>query len=353
MSRTRAPGSTYSRSRSARTQPTDSDKNCIKSMDITRGYNEVRGDTPNDAIRFMTRYRGDPDYRNHIHSIWGARAYPLTTQVMIDGKTEHGITHGWGKECTGKMKWTGPSRHNARRQGVKCCSKFRNGEMAFNLPGPANPFKGEDCGYGWSGERADIPNFEDNLKLIRRIAPAAWMGNFLALREKKIQNTNINLVSGQEFARMNVEDQLQELIYINHEVCNDLIPSYFGDSHPTFITKDESGCNNCKNKLLRFVDRQDADNIEKRECKDIINRIFRLYLKIHELADIINREQTNTLQIYIKVHLKKFSKGFLDLCNMIEELPSTGGKKSRKLRRKVKKSRKVKRRAHKKTKKRR
>ena len=50
---------------------------------------------------------------------------------------------------------------------------------------------------------------------------------------------------------------------------------------------------------------------------------------IHELANTLNTSETDS-QNTIRRHLKKFSKGFLDLCNMIDELADlVGGKKSR------------------------
>jgi hypothetical protein len=301
-------------------------------MDLTRGHDEVVGETPIDARTFLRRYREDPDYQEHIKRVWGDRAYDTRPGVAIDEITDYGIRHGWGKQCTGDQTWTGDSRNNARsKRGVKCCSKFKNGQMAFDLPGPPNGPGGSggnhDCGYGWSGRAQAIPGFQDDLKLTRSINPPAWMNDFLRLNAKQIQNTNINLESGQDFAAMSVQDQLSHLITIYQGVCQELIPQYYGTEHPVLL--DGDSCVSCYNKLDEIYGRIDEHTIQERECLIIIKQIFKLYTMIHELANTLNTSETDS-QNTIRRHLKKFSKGFLDLCNMIDELADlVGGKKSR------------------------
>jgi hypothetical protein len=313
-----------------------SDQGCIESMDITRGRDEVVGVTPIDAQTFKTRYEQDTNYQNHIATLWGERAYDTRPSVAIDSKTRFGIDNGWGMMCSGQQNWRGHSRHNGKtKRGVNCCSKFSNGQMAFNLDsgfGPANG-KNEDCGFGWTGRAVAIPDFQNQLQLIRHIDPPAWMDNFLALNAKQIQNTDINLVSGQEFSDMSVIDQLNNLIDIHYKLCYTLIPRYYG-ADTEYLTP---SCTACSTKISEFITRIHTYEIQQQECMVIINQIFRLYLKIHELADVINRKQSiNT----IRRAITKSTKSFLDLCNMTEELSLLGGKKSRRKKRKTKRVRK-------------
>ena len=305
---------------------------------FSSGYTEEIGVTPDNPESFITRYRQDNDYQNHIETVWGARQYDTRPGVAIDNKTAYGIRKGWGKQCTGQQTWTGSSRGNGMDKDVKCCSKFKNGQMAFDLPGPANgPGNNHDCGYGWSGRTQDMD--KNDLALTRKVNPPAWMSNFLALEKKVVKNTDITLESGKYFAEMPVIEQIYYLKAIYHGVCEEIIPKHYGSEHPGR----HEDCGICASKMEEISESLNNWDIERRECISIIKKIFTLYIKIHELADVINRVEVNNKR-ELGSQLKKFSKGFLDLCNMIGNL-QLGGKKSRiksqKTKRKTKRLRKT------------
>ena len=304
------------------------DAHCLNTMNITRGLPEVLGDTPEDATAFKQRYRQDSDYQGHIEKVWGARKYDTRPQVDIDKLTEFGIDNGWGGKCAGNMIRTGNSRHNAADAGVLCCSKFRNGQVAFNLPGPKNGIN-EDCGYGWSGRMEDWD--ADELQLIRVRAPPAWMDAFLRLEDKPLLSCEENLLSGSDFAKMAVSEQLLHLLEIQRCICfSDAAPFGQGEHVPEHL---ERICTTCNQQILNFIDNVNsyAPPIQIDECRTIITEIFTLYSQLHNIA---SRMQG----ISAKKGLRKFTKDFLRLCN---NLVQEGGLK-RKRKSKTKNLRKYK-----------
>ena len=151
------------------------DQNCLDSnRNFSNGYEEVIGVTPNNAQSFITRYRQDNDYRNYIDARWGERAYFGAAPDVVDNRTRDGIVEGWGRKCTGQRQKRINSRHNAKNRGINCCSKFRNGEMAFSLDD--NRQGQEDCGWGWTGRPVNID--PDEYKLTVDHPPPAWMEDF-------------------------------------------------------------------------------------------------------------------------------------------------------------------------------
>ena len=190
----------------------EADPNCENTLDRTvNGYDDVvlyfvvppDKDPPN---YFIQNYRENPLYQAHIDRVWGAPAYD-------DGRQIFGIKEGWGHQCTGSYLGRRNSRNNAgKKSKAICCSKFRNGQAAFDInKAPefkigkgGNSKRNEDCGYGWSGKAHDWdPNL---LNMTRRVAPPNRVAQVRQLQAKSIFGTDINLVSGDVFAGLQADN---------------------------------------------------------------------------------------------------------------------------------------------------
>ena len=155
---------------------------------LVNGGKEAVGETPTNVNEFKTRYRADSDYKDHIARKWGEKTNWGTGMADIDKKTEHGFNLGYGYKCSGNFHKVFNSRHNAKNAGNKCCSKFRNGLMAFNIPGAA-PVPGggkgsvEDCGYAWTGVKEAWD--EDVLSITQQSSDdKSYSGGYKELRVK-------------------------------------------------------------------------------------------------------------------------------------------------------------------------
>jgi hypothetical protein len=196
-----------------------------------------------NANAFISKYRSDTDYQAWIESQWGKRAFNFNNSIL-DGKMVAGIHNSFGikpvpRKCTGSQIWTGPSRHNAKAQGVVCCSKWKNGQMGDGVDEWTKIKEGEDCGYGWNGrpEKMDA----NDLVMPPRPPPSerAWIKELLTFG--KIDNlptlNNLALKSGAEFLALDLNSKISEFLTIltclnpTHHSCEDIIETFKQNSH--------------------------------------------------------------------------------------------------------------------------
>ena len=143
-----------------------------------RSREENIGNVPTNGSAFIQRYNEDTRFKNFIDEKWGEHAFkPQKKAGLLAQKMRDGITTSWGKICTGKKIEMRNSRHNAKKKGVHCCSKFSNGQIADDVEDPSKP---EACGYGWSGNAQD---WNEDLQMRRTVPAPAWMNRVLALSQ--------------------------------------------------------------------------------------------------------------------------------------------------------------------------
>ena len=316
------------------------DINCVNSMGLTRGAQEVVGDTPEDVVEFKNRYRQDADYQNHIDTVWGARAYDTRPGVDIDYKTNYGLDNGWGYSCTGILTNTIGSRSNAQAANTKCCSKFKKGQVAFNLPGPPKgPAGNHDCGYAWSGVRAHWD--PDDLVLRRHHAPPNWYNDILQLEAKPLLECDEggNLLSGRDFAELDVVEQLLHLLAIHRCICYESPP--FGHLHQHTETAIANVCGECSNKIEDFINIiTNFPGPAPAVCRNIIRDIFILYINLHRIAE--DKVGDIRMRGRVKKGLRKFTKDFLRLCNALTQAGGLLRNRSYKIKQKRKKTKRKK-----------
>jgi hypothetical protein len=250
------------------------------------------GNAPTNGNAFIQQYNEDPRFKNFIDEKWGEHAFkPSHNFVNLAEKMRDGIKTSWGKECTGKKIEIRPSRHNAEKKGVNCCSKFRNGQIADDVADPSKP---EACGYGWSGKAQD---WNEDLQMRRTVPAPAWMANVLALEQINLPGCNITLKSGSDFVRDGIYEALAHLNAIHQCICKSY--NLYGDRDP------DDRCINCETKIRAFFDNPDSED----ECDDMILRIMTMFQNLHDIA---RRKKVTKGS---KTALMSFGKEFVKLCN--------------------------------------
>jgi hypothetical protein len=332
------------------------------------------------ADEFIQMYRENPVYQQWTDRVWGRRMYDSRPRVAIDAKTEAGIRSSYNgtarpRKCIGKQEWTGSSRHNAKDAGVRCCSKWQNGQMADDVK--ATGIKnGEDCGYGWSGN----PVRMDATELVMPPPPPppgkAWIEEFRTFDDKhgtvsyyhpevgdrkesslvvfvpheadksradescaggscaqESPAKEIALMNGPDFIELNLADKIQQFGLLYWTLCG-VIPAearrYNTDGTVAGVYREHSSwgdCIRCRTILDRYQNHP-PENPSPRFL-EILDRIY------YDLHRQVEKKQT--------INVKKFKDTFLRLCNQLEnELKGGKIQKTRKTRktRKIRKTRK-------------
>lgn len=302
-----------------------------------------------NAHDFINMYRQNANYQNWTDRVWGKRAYDSRPQAAIDAKTEAGIRSSYNgsahpRKCTGEQKWTGSSRHNAKDKGMRCCSKWQNGQMADDV----NAKTGEDCGYGWTGRPESMEATELEMPLPPPRPERAWMKEFRTFDDKhgtvsyyhpdrgsrkesslvvfvpheaeesraeescaggscaqEQPAMEIALMNGTEFMGLNFAEKIQQFWLLYSSLCVD---DYRGD------------CIRCNHIITRY------QNHPPQTSPRFLEMIDRIYYDLHREVE---KKQT--------INVKKFKDIFLRLCNHLENELS-GGKiqKTRKTRKTIK-----------------
>ena len=318
------------------------DPNCENTLDRTvNGYDDVILEfvvppdrTPHNY--FMQNYRENPQYQAHITRVWGDRAYDERPTSDLDGRTMFGIQNGFGYQCSGSYMKRYNSRHNAENNGASCCSKFRNGQAAFNIKGAPEfrigngpgASRNEDCGFAWTGRREDWNH--DLLDMTTRIAPPDRVAQVRLLQAKSIFGTDIDLVSGDVFANWDIYEQLEHLQSIYTSICGGAIGQTIGSDGPfadeVLGERDDAGirpnCFTCEQNIQNFYNAAAAGN--RQDCRLLVGRLFELFIQVHGIADTM--EATRQLDIAgelpagvgaprVRTRIRDFVRTWIRICN--------------------------------------
>ena len=331
------------------------DPNCENTLDRTvNGYYDVileferqlraAPSRPTPQNFFMQNYRENPQYRGHIERVWGDRAYAAPNATTpLDGRTIFGINEGWGHQCTGSYMGKWNSRNNAKRDvGALCCSKFRNGQAAFDI-NKANEFRigkgpgarrNEDCGYAWNGERkAWDPNL---LNMTRRVVPPNRVAQLRLLQAKSIFGTDIDLVSGDVFANWNIYEQLEHLHSIYTSICSgdigriigrdgpfaqdvlgELIPDPANPDDPD--ARIRANCHTCEQNIQNFYN--DAAQGNRQDCRLLVGRLFELFIQVHGIADTMEATRQRDIRDgrqqapRVRTRIREFVRDWIRICD--------------------------------------
>jgi hypothetical protein len=243
------------------------------------------------ANAFMQKYREMPTYREWVDQTWGERAYTSERRTdYLDRRTQEGIKASYGnsnspKKCTGKRFHNFNSRHNAWAAGAKCCSKWKNGQMGFDL---SSSMQGEDCGYSWLGNAVDMQEDEmtkpppPTLETLLKNFPSHLCGN-------------ISLISGADFVALPTIDKLYELYGIYKDLCID------GNVEPACIY-----CGEVLEPLTDIVMRGSPTDVV---IVNLDQRLMRMFYEIARPARV--RAYANNIEL--------FKAAFLEFCLRVPE----------------------------------